>query len=140
MRRRIHLRGTLLFAVVTVFLVTVTAFCTVGTVMSKSDMGGAQLQSYYHAKEQELLRLTREELRELGYRDSGVTLTRVTDESGNREYTFSIHHGRIHALSSAEREALEDELLRRTGLNSGVERSEAFWQNCTFCHDFLMDD
>ena len=32
-------------------------------------------------------------LEERGFRNSGVTLTRVVDSEGNRSYTFPIHHG-----------------------------------------------
>lgn len=106
--------GSLGFWAVTIILVIVTAFCCVGTVMSRTDLCERELESYYREREQRLVKEAREYLGQQGYENSGVMLTRVVDADGGREYTLSVHHSRIVGLSEAEREQLADELQKIT--------------------------
>ena len=71
---------------------------------------------------------SKEELNEMGFRNSGVTLTRVVDAEGNREYTFTIHHGKIDRMSEEERMALAAALMQ----------SITPVESCSFTHEFLM--
>ena len=75
-----------------------------------------------------MLNETKAYLTELGYKNSGVTLTRVVDESGRREYTFTIHHGKIDRMSEEEREELAQVLGKKARID----------ENCTFFHEFLL--
>lgn len=102
--------GSLRFWAVTIILVIVTAFCCAGTVMSRTDFSEQELENYYRERERQLVEDAREYLRQQGYENSGVMLTRVVDADGNREYTLSVHHGRITALSGEEQERLENGL------------------------------
>lgn len=122
--------GTVGFWLLTVFLVLVSAFCITGTVMSRSNPGEQELESYFRAKEQQLLRDTRAYLGENGYSNSGVTITRVVDENGAREYTITVHHGKIDKMDEKSKENLKEEL-------STLVFAE---ENCTFYHEFLVTD
>ncbi|MCM1540652.1 MAG: hypothetical protein NC121_05260 [Blautia sp.] len=102
--------GGLGFRAVTIILVMVTAFCCVGTVMSRTDFSERELELYYRERERQLVEETREYLRRQGYGNSGVMLTRVVDADGSREYTLNIHHSRIAALSREDQDLLADEL------------------------------
>ncbi len=106
--------GDMGFRAVTILLVIVTAFCCTGTVMSRTDFSERELENYYRERERQLVEDTREYLRRQGYENSGVMLTRVVDADGGREYTLSIHHSRITALSKEEQEKLADGLLEIT--------------------------
>ena len=131
MRNTLDLRKNLLFAAATIILVLITAFCIAGTVMSKGDMNNAELESYYRQVEKELVGQTRELLDDLGFKNSGVTLTRVVDGEGNRDYTFKIHHGKIDAMSEGEQAKLANTLAEGYMILKG----EGF-TNCSFTHEF----
>ena len=49
-------------------------------------------------------------LSERGFANSGVMLTRVIDENGSRQYTLTVHHGRISKMSDEDRQFLMAEL------------------------------
>ncbi|MBE5883674.1 MAG: hypothetical protein E7291_04575 [Lachnospiraceae bacterium] len=129
-RLREMLGSTMAFVAVTGILVVMIAFCVTGTVISQSDMGMQEVENYYREQERVLLQNTREQLREMGYTNCGVTLTRVVDAEGNREYTFTIHHGKIDKMSDTER----DELAKLLACGEGID------ENCTFYHEFLLYD
>ena len=78
--------GSLRFWAVTIILVIVTAFCCAGTVMSRTDFSAQELEHYDREREQKLVEDVREYLRQQGYGNSGVMLTRVMDADGSREY------------------------------------------------------
>ncbi len=102
--------GSFRFWAVTIMLVIVTAFCCAGTVMSRTDFSAQELEHYDRERERQMVEDVREYLRQRGYGNSGVMLTRVMDADGSREYTLSIHHSRITALGEEERERLAEEL------------------------------
>lgn len=127
MRRGI---GVVQFVVLTVCLVFISAFCITGTVMSQNNPGEKELESYYRAREKELVQDTRKYLNAAGYQNSGVTLTSVTDADGSREYTITVHHDRIDRMDENARELLREELA-----------ALAFTaENCSFFHEFLVTD
>lgn len=123
-------RGAIGFGVLTICLILISAFCVTGTVISQSNPGQAELENYYREKEKELVKETKEYLNEAGYANSGVTLTRVVDGDGNREYTVTVHHGKIDKMDELARESLKEEL--------SVLAFSA--ENCSFCHEFLVTE
>ena len=140
MRNTLELRKNLLFAAATIILILITAFSIAGTVMSKGDMTDRELESYYHQVEKELLGRTREQLEELGFRNSGVTLTRVVDAEGNRDYTFTIHHRKIDAMSAEEQVELAEMLAAGCAVGNDTaagKLSGTAFANCSFFHEFL---
>ncbi len=128
MRRTTDYRKTAAFFIATFLLVLISAFFITATVLSQSNIGQQELENYYRQQEKQLLNQTKEQLRELGYANSGVTLTRVVDEAGDREYTFTIHHGKIDRMSEKERADLAELLACNIPIT----------ENCSFYHEFLM--
>lgn len=121
--------GNVGFVTVTMILVLITAYCCVGTVLSRTDLSTRELESYYYQKEQELVRETREFLNEEGFVNSGVMLTRVVDTDGSRQYTLTVHHGSIDKMDEEDRQMLLAELEKFSFIDAG----------CTFHHEFLMN-
>lgn len=129
-RTKSSVNSTLAFLVTTMCLVAVIAFCITGTVLSQTSIDVQWMENYYREQEQQLLAETREYLTELGFSNSGVTLTRVVDGEGIREYTFTIHHGKIDRMNDIERQQLADKLSKIAVLDD----------NCKFYHEFLLYD
>lgn len=121
---------TITFFVLTFCLICVSAFCITGTVISQSKPSERELENYYRAQEKALVRETRDCLEQEGFHNSGVTLTSVIDVDGSREYTVTVHHGKINKMDIVSQEILKEELA-----------SFAFSaDNCTFYHEFLVTD
>ena len=95
----------------TVLLVLITVFCTTGTVMGMEKGNVKVDEKFYRQMEQDYVSQVREYLNDEGYNNSGVALTKVYYEDGDREYTLNVHHKRIEKLTSAEREQLRQQLL-----------------------------
>jgi len=129
-RTKRGLSNILILAVTTICLVGVMAFCVVRTVVSQTHISEQEMEEYYREQEKVLLAETKEYLTELGFKNSGVTLTRVVDEEGAREYTFTIHHGKIDRMEERERLELAEELSKLAALEG----------DCSFSHEFLMYD
>ncbi len=94
------------FGVVTLFLVFIIALCVKGTVMSKENSEHARENRYYKELEDDFLEQTRRTLADNGYRDCGVTMTRVTQADGSRQYTVRLHHRKLGRLQEWERDSL----------------------------------
>lgn len=118
------------FVLATICLVFVSAFCITGTVFSQTKPGNAELESYYRQQEKALVQETRAYLNQMGFQNSGVTLSRVVDTDGSMEYTMTIHHGKIDKMDEVSRESL------KKGLSAFTFPAE----NCTFYHEFLITD
>jgi len=122
------------FVIVTAILVCIIAFLIAGTVKGQESGANVETESYYKEKEAQLLDEMKEYLSKEGFYNSGVTLNRVVEADGNREYTFTIHHNRIDKMSDADRQNLAIELSNR---NVSVLCNDAF-VNCRFQYDFLI--
>ena len=121
-------RGTFAFLAVTVFLVLITAFCITETVNGQRKLEEYEQDVLYRAQENCMVQEIRDYLEQEGYKNSGVMLTRVLEADGSREYTLTVHHGRIEALSIEDREKLQREL----------ETFDFTAENCSFRHEFLV--
>lgn len=122
--------GRIRFVAMTVLLVLAAALLFGETVRSGTDLGVRETEEYYLEKERELTAEIRELLRQKGFANSGVMVTRVVEEDGSRRYTVTVHHGRIDDMNDAERE----ELLGCIEVLSFADG------NCSFTHRFLLDD
>ena len=111
----------------TIVLILVTAFSIAGTVISKNDFKAGELEQYYLQKEKQLTEDVRDFLNQKGYRNSGVTVTRVVESNGNREYTVTVHHGDIDRMTEGERTVLAGEMGNLTFED----------EHCTFSMNFL---
>ena len=95
------------FYITTLALILLIGFCVKGTVFSREDSERERRNRYYAEQEQEYLAKTRELLDEEGFRNCGVNIRWVSYGNGAREYTVSLHHGRLQHLSAAEKTVLE---------------------------------
>lgn len=57
---------------------------------------------YYEEIEDCYIKELREELADRGYRNAGITMTKVFYENGSREYTVKLHHKRMERLTKQE--------------------------------------
>ena len=117
-----NLREITITAFITVILILIIAFCICGTVFGR-DKGASWVKAgYYQSMEQEYVQEIRSLLEEKGYCNSGVTMNRVIEEDGTRQYTVTIHHRRIAALNHDQQEQLIEEC------------------RSIFCHKFFETD
>lgn len=114
------------FGIITVLLVLVIVFCVKGTVFSKEKDERARENRYYAVLEDEFRKGTKSVLEENGYKDCGVTMTRVTMPDGSREYTVLLHHRKLQRLNEKEKE----EVI------SSLSDMEFEGDVCKFCYQF----
>ena len=120
-------QSNITFVFVTVLFVMISAFCISQTVSGKEDAEAKEQEAFYREQENKLLADTRAFLNQEGYYNSGVTLTRVVDSDGSREYTITIHHSRIDRMDDFEKQELKNALEELVFVSKG----------CSFCHTFL---
>ena len=120
-------QSNITFVFVTVLFVMISAFCISQTVSGKEDAEAKEQEAFYREQENKLLADTRAFLNQEGYYNSGVTLTRVVDSEGSREYTITIHHSRIDRMDDFEKQELKNALEELVFVSKG----------CSFCHTFL---
>ena len=113
------MKNTYAFILVTVVLILVSTFFITGTVQSQAANNTGEAERYYQELEKEYVRDIRDYLHTKGYENSGVTLTRIVDEEGKREYQVMLHHKYLEKLSGQERadvfRAIEDLAFRVDG-------------------------
>jgi len=123
-------RGSIVkFMAVTVLLVLVSAYFCVETVNCRNNVAAEEVEAYYREKEAQLVRETREFLCSEGFLNSGVMLTKVVDAQGGREYTLTVHHGRIDEMTEEERAVLMSKMEQLVFSGEGV----------CFFHEFLLN-
>lgn len=113
------------FGVITVLLVLVIVFCVKGIVFCKENNERAKANRYYAVLEDEYLEEARQLLEEHGYQNCGVTMTRITEADGNREYTVVLHHRKLQKLSAEEKSAVIS-FLSAMEFDGGI---------CRFCYE-----
>ena len=67
---------------------------------------------YYEELEDCYVKALREKLSIDGYRNAGITMTKVFYEDGEREYTVRLHHKRMERLTMQEQQELLEELAQ----------------------------
>ena len=65
----------------------------------------------YKKMEQEYKKEVQLILLEKGCKDAGITLTYVTDADCNREYTITVHHGKLEKMQAQEMALMQDRVL-----------------------------
>lgn len=88
-----------------IMLSMVAAMCITGSIKSQAADTLRAQEAYYEQLEREYIGQVRSFLSEQGYRNSGVTLSRIVDGEGQRSYKVLIYHGAIVRL---EEEALTE--------------------------------
>lgn len=116
------------FLMVVIVLLCVTGFLIKGTIVSQAKSRIQQENEVYHEMEKDYIRKTREILKNKGFENSGVNLTKVIDADGKRTYTMVVHNSKINRLSEEEKEELKAQL-------ESVEFADG---SCEFFHEFLV--
>ena len=96
----------ILFGIFTLVLIVGIWFFVSGTVVSQGDGCISVDEQYYQVLEKEYVKEIRSFLTEQGFENSGVNLTMMEDESGNRSYSVEVYHKGICKLSDEEQEEL----------------------------------
>lgn len=109
---RTYLKRTGFVIMMTIVLVLISALCISFTAASKSYISRQEQEEYYREQERKYVKTLRGYLKDQGYPDSGVTLTRTTESNGTVTYTATIHHSRIDRLTQTEQEVLLDQLTQ----------------------------
>lgn len=120
------MRKKMIAAVLTTFVMIMIFMCSALTAMSSAKQS-KELENYYLAQEKQLNKDTRAYLNMKGFKDSGVTVTRIVSEEA-REYTVTVHHRKIDAMSGEDRENLANELGKLAFADD----------NCSFRYEFLL--
>lgn len=98
------------FGMLTLLLILIIIFCIKGTVMSKENKQRAEENRYYLVLEREYVQNAREYLREQGFDNCGVMMTRVTNEDGSRVYTVRLHHRKFTGMAGKDKSVLVNRL------------------------------
>ena len=75
-----------------------------------------------------MVRAVRGYLNRVGFKNSGVMLTRVVDGEGYRQYKLTVHHAKIDEMEEGERELLADKLSQFAFVDS----------MCDFRYEFFV--
>lgn len=106
-----YMKKNAMFLLVTMMLIfSISLF--MGMTVSSKGTSNLSLEEHYRLLEQDMVRDVRHYLNEHGYRNSGITLTRVVDEAENRAYTLTVHHDKIEKMDDAKRAELSRNLLQ----------------------------
>lgn len=122
-----HISFTMLVSLLLLFVII---FCISGTVVSQSKNGSKVEAKYYRELEQTYVAEVRSFFEERGYEHCGITMTRVIEEDGGRDYTVVVHHKKLERLSEGEKE----KILEECG------EIEFPVRECSFSHIFLEED
>lgn len=116
------------FIQMTAVLLFVAVLSVTKTVYSKGADTYGLNDHLLKEQEQECLMQIRTVLQEYHCEESGVTMTKVIDRKGNRQYKVVIHHKKIKEMDSAKKEELKKD-LEKIG----------FWQeNFSISYEFLL--
>lgn len=99
------------FGIITALLVLSVVFCVSGTVMCKEKQDCSQENAKYVLLEDAFKESARRTLEELGYHNSGLTVTWTREGDGRRSYRVEVHHRRIQELEAGEQARLTEVLL-----------------------------
>lgn len=106
----VYLKKTGLFMIATILLALTAVFFISATVLSESRIPERAQARYHKELGQEYVKAVRCCLTDLGYQNSGVTLSRTTETDDTMTYTVTIHHSRIDRLTDKEQEDLKLQL------------------------------
>ncbi|MBD5545608.1 MAG: hypothetical protein HDR01_15530 [Lachnospiraceae bacterium] len=111
----------------TAVLALVIVFSVAGTVYSKEADAYGLNDSCLKEQERECLKQIKAVLQNYDCINSGITMTKVIDRKGNRQYRVRLHHKRIGDMDLAKKET-----LRRDLENIGFSQ-----ENFTVSYEFL---
>ena len=115
------------FYMISIIVMSVFFSIATLTVSGQGECDIAMEREYYEALEDAYTLRMRTLLSDKGYHNAGITMTKIYEADGSREYTVQIHHRKIDRLSEGERILLQNEL---NAICFGDER-------CQVLHKFL---
>ena len=115
------------FYMLTVMLVFTLFSLVTMRVKGQGEVDFATDREMYEQLEDSYTERLKDMLENKGYRNAGITMTKIYQPDGSREYTVQIHHKRINQLSDGEKILLLNELA---AISFGGE-------NCSVLHKFL---
>ncbi len=115
------------FYMLTVMIVFVLFSFVTMQVKGQGEIDFAADRELYEQLEDDYTERLQDMLTDKGYRNAGITMTKIYQMDGSREYTVKIHHKRINQLSDGEKILLLNELA---AVSFGGE-------NCSVLHKFL---
>lgn len=115
------------FYMLTVMLVFTLFSLVTMRVKGQGEVDFAADREMYEQLEDSYTERLKDMLENKGYRNAGITMTKIYQPDGSREYTVQIHHKRINQLSDGEKILLLNELA---AISFGGE-------NCSVLHKFL---
>ncbi|HOO80545.1 MAG TPA: hypothetical protein PLZ77_09395 [Lachnospiraceae bacterium] len=87
-------------------VLAIMLFALAGRNVSGNSSIFADEREYYHELENTYREVIRQELAELGYSNSGITMSSMIELDGSRSYHIILHHDRISRLNIEEQEEL----------------------------------
>lgn len=93
-------------------IIAVIVLCLLIPMQAKgqSEYDPAENREYYEQLEDAYTQKIQQFLSGKGYRNAGITMTKVYQEDGSREYMVLIHHKRIDRLENIKKSCLLKEL------------------------------
>ena len=115
------------FYMLTVMLIFILFSLVTMRVKGQGEVDFAADRELYEQLEDSYTERLKDMLENKGYRNAGISMTKIYQPDGSREYTVQIHHKRINQLSDGEKLLLLNEL---SAVSFGGE-------NCSVLHKFL---
>lgn len=115
------------FYMLTIMLVFMAFSFVTMKVKGQGEVDFAADREKYEQLEEDYTQQLKSVLTDKGYRNAGITMTKIYQTDGSREYTVQIHHKRIDQLSEGEKILLLNELA---AISFGDEQ-------CHILHKFL---
>lgn len=109
------------FIMVTILIILSLWLFISEKVMSQTSDNVTVDEKSYLELEADYLAEVRSFLEKEGYHNSGVSLSRVVDENGNRSYEIMLHHKNIYKLTEAELDNLLKDIAEMAFHVSGCE-------------------
>lgn len=103
------MRGYRFYIIAAALVLVILSMMTM-TVNATEDKKLQHDNAFYEEMEDNYTETLGETLSDKGYRNAGITMTKVFYKSGEREYTVKIHHKRVERLSEEEKSGLLEEL------------------------------
>ena len=92
--KKIYRKKTAVKAMVTAVVLVLILWSTCGIKANAAEKAGNDKMEY-QMRENDFVKQIRECMEERGYYNSGITLTKVMDTDGSREYKVLVHHSDI---------------------------------------------
>lgn len=112
------------FVMITIGLIMIIVLSVAKTAECQSQAAEREREEYYVELEKEYVAELRAYLNEEGFLNSGIMLTRIVSEDGDREYTITVHNSRFDRLTDAEKAILLEEMGQKVFEE----------ENCSFVH------